>query len=101
MYSYGSNKKEVCDRLIGFFKGAYSGVWKCISLQYPYQDDGSNCGIFTIMNIAYITDVLTNATLNKVWGEKTVPCKRIREALAAKLIHKTSNIDDILKVVKA
>jgi hypothetical protein len=110
MNSYGSNAKEVCDRLIGFFKGAYSGVWKCISLQCPYQDDGYNCGIFTIMNIAYVvlrieqtqtTDVLTNAKLNKVWGKKIVPCKQIREALAAKLIHKVSNIDDILEIVKA
>ena len=110
MNSYGSNEKEVCDRLIGFFKGAYSGVWKCISLQCPYQDDGYNCGIFTIMNIAYVvlrieqtqtTDVLTNATLNKVWAKKTVPCKQIREALVDKLINKISNIDDILEIVKA
>lgn len=79
MNSYGSNSKEICDRLIGFFKGAYSGIWKCTSLQCPYQDDGYNCGIFTIMNIAYVvqriektqtTDVLTNLTLNRVWGKK-------------------------------
>ncbi len=80
MNSCGSNSKEICDRLIGFFKGAYSGIWKCTSLlQCPNQDDGYNCGIFIIMNIAYVfqhiektktTDVLTNATLNKVWGKK-------------------------------
>ena len=82
MNSYGSNEKEVCDRLIGFFKGAYSGIWKCISLQCPYQDDIYNCGIFTIMNIAYVvqrieitqtTDVLTNLTLNRVWEKKLSP----------------------------
>ena len=85
MNSYDSNTKDVCDRLIGFFKGAYSGVWKCITLPCPYQDDGYNCGIFTIMNIAYVvlrieqtqtTDVLTNAALNRVWGEKMSPVSK-------------------------
>ena len=109
MNSYGHNSNEVKNRLIACFKGIYGGKWECTSLECPYQPDTYNCGIFTIMNIAYVvqsieqtqtTDVLTDRTLSIQWGQRDIPCQQIREMLSDKLKSRNTNIGDILDFVK-
>jgi hypothetical protein len=109
MNSYGHNSNEVKNRLIACFKGIYGGKWECTSLECPYQPDTYNCGIFTIMNIAYVvqsieqtqtTEVLTDRTLSIQWGQRDIPCQQIREMLSDKLKSRNTNIGDILDFVK-
>jgi len=109
MNSYGNNLAEVCDCLVAFFNATCGTGWQCISLKCPHQDDVYNCGIFTIMNIAYVvqniaetqnTSVLTNAAKNRAWGQKTIPCEQIRDMLAAILRNRNTDISNILELAK-
>ena len=109
MNSYGHNSSEVQNRLIACFKGIYGGKWVCSSLECPYQPDAYNCGIYTIMNIAYVvqsieqtqtTDVLTDRTLSIQWGQRDIPCQQIREMLSDKFKKRNTYIGDILDLVK-
>jgi Ulp1 family protease len=108
MNSYVTNEVWVVNSLIALSQGLYGGTWKCVTLKCPIQYDTVNCGIFAVMNIAYVVqaveifdnmDILTNDSRNSSWGKTNLPIELIRSQLADCIVNRQLDISQILKHV--
>ena len=108
MNSYVTNEVWVVNSLIALSQGLYGGTWKCVTLKCPIQHDTVNCGIFAVMNVAYVVqtveyfdniDILMNDSRNSSWGETNLPIELIRSQLADCIVNRQLDISQILKHV--
>jgi hypothetical protein len=105
MNSYVVNEDWVVNSLLALCQGLYGETWSCVSLKCPKQNDSVNCGIFAVMNIAYVVqaveqfdnmDVLTNASINNSWGKINLPIGKIRTQLAGCFVNRQLDITELL-----
>ena len=108
MNSYVTNEDWVVNSLIALGQGLYGGTWRCVTLKCPIQYDTVNCGIYAVMNVAYVVqavekfdcmDVLTKDSSNSSWGKTTLPIDLIRSQLADCIVNRQLDISQILNHV--